>query len=359
MASVSMDWPLSREEKKKQVLRLYNEDVQTANNMLYSGEKTLQALCKELDSARLMAGVPCAVDPPTKDSSEVARLRSVVENASAVLRALLPSQDDVDPVGNAGALEAAQRRRKSFGSVREQSTQSALKKSDGYRTPQRGSRLHVSFADDDKKHCESCIDVNVEDNLEVEPEPMLEPEPSPPVEKFQCVSLSERPEPVASVLHWLFDLIVNQPRSLHDNEQISCRDNDREKRTCDQSNGSLVFHDSATHRDASGITAIKASEAESAPRCELRLLLDVRGLTPLEQDCETSSCLQNGDTDVPATDQPQQIREQDSGRNELLEQESGAPQEPDSLLPQKPGNRRARLRARMHGYACCDDNDNA
>eukprot|EP00930_Biecheleria_cincta_P069666 TRINITY_DN57378_c0_g1_i1.p1 TRINITY_DN57378_c0_g1~~TRINITY_DN57378_c0_g1_i1.p1 ORF type:complete len:406 (-),score=74.98 TRINITY_DN57378_c0_g1_i1:232-1449(-) len=47
-----MDWPLSREEQKKHVLRLYDKDVRAANELLHSGELALQALRDELKSVR-------------------------------------------------------------------------------------------------------------------------------------------------------------------------------------------------------------------------------------------------------------------------------------------------------------------
>jgi len=358
MAAMAMDWPLSREEKKKQVLRLYNEDVQTANHMLHSGEKALLALHKELDAARLTTGLSCAAqsatDISTNDSSEVARLRAVVENASAVLRAILPSQDNVDPIGNAGAIEAAQRRRKSFGSLREQCAPSALKKHDSRRNSQGGNRFHVSFEDGDKNHFQSCADANVADTVEVEPEPMLEPEPSPPIEDIQRTILIDQPQPSASVLHWLFDLIAQQHRSLHDSEHSRCCYNEQEVRdTCEF----LHCHDCSAHSGTSRIAAFEAGEDEAAPRCELRLLLDVRGLASEEQDSEEPPLLQHGDTDVLAHDHSHQMHEKKHSHREVREQETGALRESDSLLPQRQGHRRARLRARMHGYTFCDDKD--
>jgi len=117
-----MDWPLSREEKKTQLLRLYSDDVRAADSMLCSGNKTLEALRAELEAVRAAAGVqktaleiPCissvnkldlSVVPSRVDDSEVQRLRQAVENASAVLRAILP-QDDEDPDCCAADTEAA------------------------------------------------------------------------------------------------------------------------------------------------------------------------------------------------------------------------------------------------------------
>lgn len=111
MLTTAMDWPLSREEKKTQLLRLYSDDVRAADSMLCSGNRTLEALRAELQAVRSAAGVqktaletPCTSsveeDHPIAssriDDSEVQRLRQALESASAVLRAILP-QDDEDP----------------------------------------------------------------------------------------------------------------------------------------------------------------------------------------------------------------------------------------------------------------------
>mmetsp|Transcript_6439 Transcript_6439/g.18433 ORF Transcript_6439/g.18433 Transcript_6439/m.18433 type:complete len:367 (+) Transcript_6439:98-1198(+) len=48
----SFDWPLSRDEQRKQVIRLYDKDVRAADQLLHSGEAALQALRRELAMAR-------------------------------------------------------------------------------------------------------------------------------------------------------------------------------------------------------------------------------------------------------------------------------------------------------------------
>ncbi|CAE8648074.1 unnamed protein product [Polarella glacialis] len=101
----AQDWPLSREEKKSQILRLYNDDVRAADSMLCSGEATLEALREELDAVRRAAGIH-KVSLPGKGlgstveykDAEVQRLRAAVETAAAVLRAILPPPDD-EPEG--------------------------------------------------------------------------------------------------------------------------------------------------------------------------------------------------------------------------------------------------------------------
>jgi len=94
-----MDWPLSRNEKKQQLLRLYNGDVQAADSMLSSGDKALEALREELEAVRRAAGVqkaqPC--EAKLEAAEEVERLRAAVESAAAVLRAIVPPQEDSPP----------------------------------------------------------------------------------------------------------------------------------------------------------------------------------------------------------------------------------------------------------------------
>lgn len=58
MPGSSLDWPLSKEEQKRQVLSLYDKDVQAANRLLHSGEAALQAL-----RAELRAALACRTEP--------------------------------------------------------------------------------------------------------------------------------------------------------------------------------------------------------------------------------------------------------------------------------------------------------
>lgn len=132
-----MDWPLSREEKKHQLLRLYNDDVKAADTMVESGNKALEALREQLDAVRHAAGIhqsPCkapAADTipmlempaqaplPRKAEAtqdEVERLRQAVESAAAVLRAILPTPDDDDSVAEPSPQRC---RARSEGAIRE------------------------------------------------------------------------------------------------------------------------------------------------------------------------------------------------------------------------------------------------
>lgn len=156
-----MDWPLSREEKKNQLLRLYNDDVRAADSMLSSGEAALEALREELDAVRHAAGIHkaaastgCVVTGdalgspegvPASGESEVERLRQAVESAAAVLRAILPTPDDFEDGIAVDSGIGARPRSRSEGATREPEAPSlrpAL-----CRTPRqsRGPKRKVSF----------------------------------------------------------------------------------------------------------------------------------------------------------------------------------------------------------------------
>jgi len=102
LTETAMDWPLSRDEKKTQILRLYNEDVRAADSMLSSGEEAMEALREELDAVRQAAGLKVrnndreVTESPRRATadSEIERLRAAVESAAAVLRAMVPAEDE-------------------------------------------------------------------------------------------------------------------------------------------------------------------------------------------------------------------------------------------------------------------------
>jgi len=73
MAAKPLDWPLSHEEKKGCVMRLFDKDVRAANDMIRSGEKKLQAMQAELEEAR--AAVTACAQPaqPSKVLAEPAK----------------------------------------------------------------------------------------------------------------------------------------------------------------------------------------------------------------------------------------------------------------------------------------------
>jgi len=123
---IAMDWPLSRDEKKSQLFRLYNSDVRMADQMLQSGERALEALQEELESIRRTtsirrkdeagvhqecSGVVAADNVEVDEGAEEQkRLRQAVESAAAVLRAILQS-DAKEAVEADSRLEEHQRPR--------------------------------------------------------------------------------------------------------------------------------------------------------------------------------------------------------------------------------------------------------
>jgi len=137
----SMDWPLSREEKKSQLLRLYSHDVMAADNMLASGNQTLEALRAELEAVRSAAGIQKSAkkfpsiskldalshpaSPPKSADDEVQRLRQAVESAAAVLRALLPEDEADEGMGDEEAKTPPRLRARSEGAFREPSAVAA------------------------------------------------------------------------------------------------------------------------------------------------------------------------------------------------------------------------------------------
>jgi hypothetical protein len=192
-----MDWPLSRDEKKRQLLHLYDQDAQISEGLLTSNEAALVQLRRELEAAKAISG-PCS-----KTSSDVPedmkRLWQVVDTAAAVLRAVLPMQvadsnnDDEEP-----RMEARARSQPSIscGSLQhklQDPVRAPLSRTP--RTSRAGTpRRRVSFG----------AGPDDEERQEVEPEP----------EEASCISYDEaalvkrqdsperRELQVPSVLHW-------------------------------------------------------------------------------------------------------------------------------------------------------------
>jgi len=81
----SLDWPLSREEKKGRALRLYDRDVKAADQLIESGEAALIALQKELQKVRRASGDLTMLAPGRVDrlnSREARRSREDAEDFS-------------------------------------------------------------------------------------------------------------------------------------------------------------------------------------------------------------------------------------------------------------------------------------
>lgn len=62
-SSNSQDWPLSKEEQKKRIIRLYDKDVKAANELVHSREAALKQAIKELKAARAEAKKIKAQEP--------------------------------------------------------------------------------------------------------------------------------------------------------------------------------------------------------------------------------------------------------------------------------------------------------
>eukprot|EP00928_Gymnodinium_smaydae_P011715 TRINITY_DN14297_c0_g1_i1.p1 TRINITY_DN14297_c0_g1~~TRINITY_DN14297_c0_g1_i1.p1 ORF type:complete len:575 (-),score=145.48 TRINITY_DN14297_c0_g1_i1:142-1767(-) len=83
----SADWPLSRDEKRTRIMRLYDHDVQAADELLLSGEAALQTLRAQLDALRLAVGlapteIPCGGED---DGSLIERPELRRRSASATI----------------------------------------------------------------------------------------------------------------------------------------------------------------------------------------------------------------------------------------------------------------------------------
>lgn len=102
--SNSLDWPLSRDEKKHHVLRLYDQDLRASNSLLRSGESALLALQHEIRKIRIGAQLtdyPCVATTTssapmsstaptlTSEAQAAERLRWAIAEATEALGALL------------------------------------------------------------------------------------------------------------------------------------------------------------------------------------------------------------------------------------------------------------------------------
>lgn len=189
--SSAMDWPLSRDEKKRQLLHLYDQDAQISEGLLSSNEAALVQLRRELEAAKASSG-PCARNSDDVPE-DMKRLWQVVDTAAAVLRAVLPMQvadskdDDEEPRMQARARSEGSLRHKLGATVRAPLSRTPRTSRAG--TPRR--RVSFGGGSDD------------EGRQEVEPEP----------EEGSCISYEEtlvaRPDTpertemqVPSVLHW-------------------------------------------------------------------------------------------------------------------------------------------------------------
>jgi hypothetical protein len=369
MFNTAMDWPLSREEKKAQLLRLYSEDVQTADTLLHSGERTLEALRKELDEVRYAAGFPCnseklASTPKCTEDTEIQRLRAAVENAAAVLRAILPQQDDSDVIASAGATEAVRRKRKSLGSSAEQqSPLSALKKPSSRRNSRGFDLPRVSFTEEE---CSTKgFDAAIVPEVAEEQEPMFEPEPSE-VDATSCSNLDAQVGPAASALNWLYDVVTQTSSEMH-GDGSECQIYNADIGDCDgsarqrSSNPALLSCIAARPaRSLDHTPGGMLHQDTSCARRDLRLLTDAAVFGRSSPDSEyrqlkesfSADCLPGAGMQKSASCRSRS----EENRKESCRDESDLKVRPDTLtehasvFSQRQGCRRARLRSGLHGY---------
>ncbi|CAK9047606.1 unnamed protein product [Durusdinium trenchii] len=133
MSSSSQDWPLSKEEQKRRIIRLYDKDVKAANQLLNSGEAALKQAIKELHQELKAARAdgrhqkvdlrePVAtqlqarnVEAPPYACEETKPSKSDADFEHAACEPLSPANSDVDETSDGadadrdGAAEAAAR----------------------------------------------------------------------------------------------------------------------------------------------------------------------------------------------------------------------------------------------------------
>jgi hypothetical protein len=138
----AMDWPLSQEEKKTQVMRLYNQDVKAADQLIQAGNSSVQTLQSEVEAIRSAieaqgilvslsketTAVASRVEHHQDKDAEMERLRGAVESATALLRAMSVSrtcedtrndlEEDVDPRCHGTPLRCHAPRCRSEGGLR-------------------------------------------------------------------------------------------------------------------------------------------------------------------------------------------------------------------------------------------------
>jgi hypothetical protein len=228
MAELCLDWPLSKEEQKKQVLKLYDKDVRAANELLHSGEAALKALRDELRTVRsagtLEKGVSRTNEPRTVEYLKVApepeeeastegncnvkkasvesiskatadeaiataeaaaRLQLAIVDAAAALAALLGTKsmptvlagmglvpDEPKSSERSSDIMEARQRARSEGTGR--AAEPALVKGERRRRSRGGERLRVSFSGPCDEECNLSVP-----NLSRRSDVVEEPDPGP------------------------------------------------------------------------------------------------------------------------------------------------------------------------------------
>lgn len=212
-----MDWPLSRDEKTRQLLHLYDQDARISDSMISSGEAALTQLKAELEAFRESSRA-ASTKSPGESFEDDQRLWQAVETAAAVLRAVVVvpkeqeeqvSDDDCD--GTQGL-----RRARSEGAMRGTLATSALKPaiSRTPRTSLTGKPRRVSFSAADPKakvldeqpiratSIRACDAESMPCNFPNDEPQEPEPEDEEPPLQVEAVSPQAQPQKPAPVLDW-------------------------------------------------------------------------------------------------------------------------------------------------------------
>lgn len=93
-AAATLDWPLSRNEKKNQLMHLCDKEVQAADRLLVSERAALAAVREELSALKRSQAASRENDEDAMSVQAAEDVWQVVERAAAVLRAVLPAKEE-------------------------------------------------------------------------------------------------------------------------------------------------------------------------------------------------------------------------------------------------------------------------
>lgn len=178
--TAAMDWPLSRAEKRHQVMQLYDKEEQMGNDMLVSGQAALARMKAEIEMIKNKSRALANEQQGLSEDSQ--RLWQALEAASAVFRAVVPASVEDECSGDEGAADV--RRTKSAGALRTTSSKAPEKPSAVSKKPRtprsslKGKERRVSFGTETEDVSRLSVVSKAETVCEPEPEESL----SEPVE---------------------------------------------------------------------------------------------------------------------------------------------------------------------------------
>jgi len=143
-----MDWPLSRQEKTRQVMNLYDKNEQMTDSMLVSGGAALAKLKAELEMIK--SGSRSDLGHREGLSEDTHRVWQAVEAAQAVFRAVVPTSCEDDCSDDDDEHCESGRRSKSAGALRSIPDAAPPKVAPKPRTPRSsltGKQRRVSFGE--------------------------------------------------------------------------------------------------------------------------------------------------------------------------------------------------------------------